>query len=40
MKLGQLREEISKTSLLVSADLSMTLTQFFWKLTLEKFLPS
>ena len=37
IKLGQLQEEISKASLPVSADLSMTLNQLFSKLTKEKF---
>ena len=37
MKLGQLKEEITKATLPVSADLVMTLHQLFWKLTKEKF---
>ena len=40
MKLGQLHEEISNTSLPVSADLNMTLNQLFWKLGIEHFHPS
>ena len=39
MKLGQLQEEISKASLRVIADLSVSLNQLFSKLTKEKFHP-
>ena len=39
MKLGQLQEEISKASLPVIADLSVSLNQLFSKLTKEKFHP-
>ena len=39
MKLGQLEEEISKASLPVIADLSVSLNQLFSKLTKEKFHP-
>ena len=40
MKLGQLQEEISKTLLPVSADLSNEFKSIIWKPTKEKFCPS